>query len=569
MRNSTEPYIAPPLRSKLPITGLLIVLVALIITLVAIVANISLRRIVEENWRTEISLIRIEGLTYHLSALEWQAIGELGLSSEIVEDVQNTRDEMSRILDSLDQLDPNTDHLRSVLQTYNSALDKEFKAITDNNFAQAKLFDLEQVDPSFDALVQLLTSTREAYQAKANQVAIVSNVGFAVVPLLSTVALAVLFWRTEKALAAAEVAGAEQKALVRSQEAFRLLNEMGNWLQACHTAAEAYDVIANFSKRLFPNESGAWYIYNLSRNIIEAVAIWGNFPPRLSEQVLLPDACWALRRGQTYVVKDTRSHEVLCQHLGEPKPDSYLCVPMMAQGETLGILHLRHTNPLQVSEAQSSDSPIESTRQLAMTVSEHVALALVNLTLKASLRNQAIRDPLTGMFNRRYMEETLERELARALRRNAPVGIVMLDIDHFKLFNDMFGHPAGDKILIELSRLIHEQFRGEDIPCRYGGEEFVLILPEASLDNVYRRAEQLREDAQHLSVQYNGQLLGTITLSFGLASFPEHGRTGESILAAADVALYRAKAEGRNRLVVAQVSKDEGEMSTNIPHAGG
>ena len=191
-------------------------------------------------------------------------------------------------------------------------------------------------------------------------------------------------------------------------------------------------------------------------------------------------------------------------------------------------------------------------RQLAETVAEHIALALANLRLQEALRYQAIRDPLTGLFNRRYMEETFKRELDRASRRKTTVGVIMLDIDNFKLFNDTFGHAAGDAVLIEVSALLKAHVRGEDIPCRYGGEELLLILLEAQLRDTHRRAEQLRSEIQHLSVQYEGQSLGAITVSLGIASYPEHGATVESLLAAADSALYRAKNEGRNQSVVAQ-----------------
>ena len=142
------------------------------------------------------------------------------------------------------------------------------------------------------------------------------------------------------------------------------------------------------------------------------------------------------------------------------------------------------------------------------TMADHIALALSNLTLMDTLREQAIHDSLTGLFNRRYMEETLKRELSRAARKNVPLGIIMLDLDHFKQFNDTFGHSAGDALLRELGVFFQSHIRGEDIACRQGGEEFMLILPEASLDNTRKRAEHLGEEVKHLNVQYRGQSLG-------------------------------------------------------------
>jgi len=167
------------------------------------------------------------------------------------------------------------------------------------------------------------------------------------------------------------------------------------------------------------------------------------------------------------------------------------------------------------------------------------------------LREISVRDVLTGLFNRRYLEETLERELRRAERKGLSLGIIMLDVDHFKRINDTYGHAAGDAVLQELGPLLKGHIRMSDIACRYGGEEFVLILPEASLEVTRRLAEHLRQDAKLLTVSFNGMLMETVTLSLGVAAFPEHGSNQVSLLAAVDAALYRAKMEGRNRVIVA------------------
>jgi len=173
------------------------------------------------------------------------------------------------------------------------------------------------------------------------------------------------------------------------------------------------------------------------------------------------------------------------------------------------------------------------------------------LGLHETLRLEAIRDPLTGLFNRRYLEESLEREIRRATRRGTPLGVVMVDLDHFKTFNDDFGHLAGDALLQALGHFLRTNVRGEDIPCRYGGEEFALILPDAPLDATQRRAEDLRRGAQALRVEHRGDPIGSVTLSMGVAAFPLHGTTGEAVLRAADTALYQAKRNGRNRVIVA------------------
>src|SRR5512140_3664939 len=163
------------------------------------------------------------------------------------------------------------------------------------------------------------------------------------------------------------------------------------------------------------------------------------------------------------------------------------------------------------------------------------------LKSQALLREQSVRDHLTGLFNRRYMEETLERELLRAARKQLSLGILMLDVDHFKRFNDTWGHAAGDAALRELGRLLLGHVRGEDVPCRYGGDEVIIVLPDASRDMTRERAERLCEHARHLRIQYEGETLEAVTLSRGVAVFPEDGVTSDAILKAADNALYRAK----------------------------
>ena len=227
----------------------------------------------------------------------------------------------------------------------------------------------------------------------------------------------------------------------------------------------------------------------------------------------------------------------------------------------MGILHIRSDNPSGPPHVGEEQFFLPETKQqLAFAIADSVVLALANLKLRISLRDQAIRDPLTGLFNRRYLEETLEREFNRALRMQRSVGVIMIDLDHFKHFNDTFGHEAGDVLLRKLGNFLKQHLRGGDIACRYGGEEFALILPEVSPGNLLRRAEQLREGIKHLSVPYQGEDLSTLTMSLGIAMFPTHGATGQRVLNAADAALYEAKSQGRDRVVIA--SSDDTEELT-------
>ncbi len=167
------------------------------------------------------------------------------------------------------------------------------------------------------------------------------------------------------------------------------------------------------------------------------------------------------------------------------------------------------------------------------------------------LREQSVRDLLTGLFNRRYMEETLDRELSRAARKQLPLGIIMLDIDHFKQYNDTYGHAGGDELLRLVGIFLKEHNRLADVACRYGGEEFILIMPEASLEVTRERAEYMCEEIKNLHVPFQEQILEAVTISIGVAVFPMNGSNREAILRAADAALYQAKDAGRDRVIVA------------------
>ncbi|MCU0515949.1 MAG: PAS domain S-box protein [Oscillatoria sp. Prado101] len=330
------------------------------------------------------------------------------------------------------------------------------------------------------------------------------------------------------------------KELEERNDEISLLSHMSDLLQSCLTREEACKVIAQVVPLLFPNNSGAVFTISNSRNLVEAITTWGK--PITSQTLFSTNECIGLRRGQPHLVEDTRSG-LLCNHLQHDfLPSGYFCIPMAAQGETLGVLYLSFMEPGQLTRAK---------QQLAVTVARQISLSLANLKLYESLQHQSIRDPLTGLFNRRYLEESLTREIHRASRDRQSLGIIMLDVDHFKRYNDTFGHEAGDAVLRELGLFLKKHIRSSDIACRYGGEEFMLILPEASLEHSIERAEQLREGIKHLNLEHHRQPLGGITLSLGVAVFPDCGLTGEAVIRAADAALYRAKIQGRDRTVAA------------------
>ncbi|MDB9313959.1 PAS domain S-box protein [Spirulina sp. CS-785/01] len=324
--------------------------------------------------------------------------------------------------------------------------------------------------------------------------------------------------------------------LKQRNEEMSILSEISDFLQACLTVEEACSAIAHLVEPLFPNCSGGIFITHSSRNLVENIASWGTESPEIT--TFEPSDCWGLRRGRVYQAK-AKHPNLHCKHT--PVSVHTLCVPMIAQGETLGLFHLSAASGYEFSAA---------TQQLAQTVAEQMGLAIANLNLRETLRNQSIRDALTGLFNRRYLEEYLTQELFRAQRQDYALGVIMIDVDHFKRLNDTYGHEAGDYVLESVANLLKANVRGSDVACRYGGEELTALLPEASLEITVQRAEDIRQALNQLVMNYQGKPL-KVTASFGVASFPQHGATGHAILQAADAALYRAKAAGRDQVMVA------------------
>ena len=332
-----------------------------------------------------------------------------------------------------------------------------------------------------------------------------------------------------------------------AREAIKL-TELVDILQSCQTLDEACEIIGKTLPGALSSPAGALCITSASRIIVEAVATWGD--TLVIEKTFAPEDCWALRRGKIHRVHDLTS-PLRCAHVGGSPAGGYVCVPLSAHGETLGVLCLERPCPSLNPSLGSPEDEWEAFVRQASAVGERISLALANLRLREVLRSQSIRDPLTGLFNRRYMEEALARDLRRAARNEECVTVLMFDIDRFKQFNDTFGHQAGDTVLRAVGDLLSRQTRGQDVACRYGGEEFVVLLEGTSIDAACKLAELLRQELKQLTAQHAGQVLGQISVSIGISAFPGHGATAEELLHAADQALYRAKAQGRNRVVVA------------------
>jgi diguanylate cyclase (GGDEF)-like protein len=322
-----------------------------------------------------------------------------------------------------------------------------------------------------------------------------------------------------------------------------LLASMAHRMQSCATEKELSDVISRFAPQILPGTPGGLYLLSNSRNLLRLAVTW-NSPTEL-ETECVPSECWALRRGQTHSVMATGS-EVICEHVSKSKVGEYSCRPLVAQGETIGLLYLEAVPSL--SEPAVDQVPAVHDVDI---FAENISLAMGNQRLRESLRSQSIRDPLTGLFNRRYLEEALELDLARARRNGSPVSVIMGDADHFKQFNDNFGHDAGDLVLRRIAEVMRTNIRKEDLACRYGGEEFVMLLHGADAGEGATRAEVIRKAIKSMEVTFRGQALGPVTISLGIASFPAHADDGAALITAADAAMYEAKHRGRDRVEVA------------------
>jgi diguanylate cyclase (GGDEF)-like protein/PAS domain S-box-containing protein len=347
----------------------------------------------------------------------------------------------------------------------------------------------------------------------------------------------------KKAEANFQKANEELVALVaelqRRDNDMQILNRMNDLLRACNIQEEAYKVVALTAKELFPGQNGGLAVLHPSGQYLEMVAWWGN--EMIVESLFSPEDCWAMRRGQPHEIF-TPETGLVCRHFVHPLQAGSLCVPLTVQGETLGVLCLT-----------DGITPKDSHRvqqQLAVMVGEAIKLSLSNLRLREKLHEQAMRDPLTGLFNRRYLEETLPRELHRAQREKSPVCVVMLDLDHFKQFNDTFGHEVGDLMLRKLGEVLQNNLRKSDIACRQGGDEFLLVLTDSSLEHTWQRVEQFRILVKEMQIRHDGNQLGVMTLSAGIVEAGEYRKTVGELLRAADKALYVAKQAGRDRIVI-------------------
>jgi diguanylate cyclase (GGDEF)-like protein len=325
-----------------------------------------------------------------------------------------------------------------------------------------------------------------------------------------------------------------------------LLAQMARTLDSSMSLTETLESVSVFTARLLPGTSGELFLYRNSRNLLEKALQWGD--PCNPKEAIEPHECWGLRLGRVHQVSGKDA--LYCPHHDRnAAPDrSLFCLPLSAQGEIIGLMTIEVPVVLDIDAAHAA-----ARVGLATALAEQLALALSNAKLKEVLKQQSIVDPLTGLFNRRYMDETLFRELSRARRKSCPLSLVMIDVDHFKSINDRHGHEAGDTVLRAVAEHIKASVREGDLVCRFGGEEMVILMPECDVQDAGARAEKLRAAIRSLHVSYGGHTIGAVTASFGVASYPYHAGDETTLIACADKAMYQAKSAGRDRVVVAEM----------------
>ncbi|HVV13689.1 diguanylate cyclase [Amycolatopsis sp.] len=316
------------------------------------------------------------------------------------------------------------------------------------------------------------------------------------------------------------------------------LSRASQVLQSCARLDEAMQVIARAGAGLFEGVPGGVFAILPDHDGLVPAATWGGLSPA---EPFRAEDCWALRTGQVHQLGND-ALTLPCPHMPSDTAWS-VCVPLIAQNEAIGVVHVR------VASHDDAPPALHRIEELANLVRDQWSLTLANIRLRDTLRDQSIRDALTGLFNRRFLDESFDRELERARRRKQQLCVAVMDLDHFKLFNDTYGHHGGDVVLRNLGRFLLESTRGEDVVARFGGEEFVVIMPDTSLADGISRAQHLAAEWQRRGETAGGVLQPFPTLSIGVAEYPSSGDGKRDLFAAADAALYEAKAQGRNRVV--------------------
>lgn len=344
---------------------------------------------------------------------------------------------------------------------------------------------------------------------------------------------------------AAEAAEAQAREILQEERArraeARTLSDLDEWLQSCKSLDELFKIVAKFMGALVPNSEGELYLYSNSRDVLDGACEWGKGAP-INDHIT-PDSCWSLRRGRAY---EHNPHALCftCDHVQTDEstpPGNYICIPVIAHGDTVGLLHIRFSD-------KTPHSEVKSMGRFASRCAEHISMAIANVKLRDELHDQSIRDPLTGLFNRRYFMDAMRREVTASDQGGKGFGLISFDADKFKMFNDNHGHDAGDLVLRTLSDRMLAVMPDDCVCARVGGEEFAVLVPQSNLTETVEVAEALRADLAAMEVRTAYGTLPPVTISAGVAAYVGDNTPPSVLMKRADEALYVAKSKGRNRV---------------------
>jgi diguanylate cyclase (GGDEF)-like protein len=477
-------------------------------------------------------------------------------------------EQLTRARASANQLDTTLAHLRmlvadsnyqtSNLQSLNTCSQELIQSV--NTYTQKSEISATQLQQCQQAIglmtdhEQWLLEERSKGSERSSFTSIGTEVAFVGLSLVSLVVLfgfllrdAMLRQKTGKqaALTNERLERTVDELEDRAHES-ELLTSARDELQLCIDVQQVYHSAAISFSRLLEGTTGSLCMINNSRQLVEVVSSWqgdGQEEEGVAaiEDFHPPESCCGLRSGQPRWRQPGVS-EIHCTHFSRESPECYLCMPIVAHGNTLGMLYVQCPSE---AEVITVNQHMDGLRQLVQLT----GMAIATLNLRTKLENQSIRDSLTGLFNRHFMQISLEREISRAARRKQMLAVFMLDLDHFKKFNDTFGHAAGDAVLRSVADVFQSSIRAEDIACRYGGEEFTIMLPDVTPAVALERAESIRRAVANLRLPLDTEVYGAFTASIGVAFYPNDGEGTDLLLRRADMALYRAKRLGRNQVV--------------------
>lgn len=302
--------------------------------------------------------------------------------------------------------------------------------------------------------------------------------------------------------------------------------------------------LKKYAKIIFSNEIGAFF--KVKNQFLEMAVSWGE--PYKGDELFKTQECWALRQGEMKV-QDPDDGDLKCKHLTSSEIGYAICEPVSTRDGVIGLLSI-YIPMEKLGDEKNIKNRIERNKNNLIAISDRLGIAFSNLQLREKLKYESIRDPLTKLFNRRFLDESIEIEIRKSQRSHHPISIILLDADHFKGFNDTYGHDAGDTVLIEIAKVIKSSLRQEDLPCRYGGEEFAIALVGMEIKKAVEKAEEIRKSIEALEIKFGEQNLPKVTVSCGVATIPYHAKDQFSCVKEADKALYRAKEQGRNRVEV-------------------